>query len=85
MISHLQYNNIELSFSIKLQEINLNLCDEYKPKRKARDENVSAKRADFLNCNSANAFQSLTQDPFQSYLLNIINPLAYDISVEKLV
>ena len=28
--SHLQYYKIDLSFSIKLQEINLYVCEEYK-------------------------------------------------------
>ena len=31
--SHLQYYKIDLSFSIKLQQINLYLCEEYKPQR----------------------------------------------------
>ena len=57
--SHLQYYKIDLSFSIKLQEINLNICGEYKTERKARDpnrteleardENVPAKQADFFS------------------------------------
>ena len=65
--SHLQYYKIDLSFSIKLQEINLNVCQEYKTEREARrsnhapevglnlraarearNENVPAKRADFI-------------------------------------
>ena len=33
--SHLQYYKIDLSYSIKLQEINLNVCEEYKTKREA--------------------------------------------------
>ena len=33
--SHLQYYKIDLSFSIKLQEINLYLCEEYKTEREA--------------------------------------------------
>ena len=37
--SHLQYHKIDLSFSIKLQEINLNLCEEYKTEREARPSN----------------------------------------------
>ena len=38
-----------MSFSIKLQEINLNVCEEYNTKREACDENMPAKRANFLN------------------------------------
>ena len=45
--SHLQYYKIDLSFSIKLQEINLNVCEEYKTEREALNDNVPAKRADF--------------------------------------
>ena len=37
--SHLQYYKINLSFSIKLQEINLYLCEKYKSQREARDPN----------------------------------------------
>ena len=56
---YLQYYKIDLSFSIKLQNINLNVYEKYLYKtkrkaerlniseRKARDENVLAKRADF--------------------------------------
>ena len=63
--SHLQYYNIDLSFSIKLQEINLHVCEEYKTEREAqrsnrapkarsnsraaRGEDVLAKRGDFFN------------------------------------
>ena len=56
--SHLQYYKIDLSFSIKLQETNLNVCEEYKTereiqtersaRREAYNENVHAKRADFF-------------------------------------
>ena len=46
---YLQYYKIDLSFSIKLQELNLNLCKEYKTEREARDEKVSAKQTYFLN------------------------------------
>ena len=55
---HLQYYKIVLKFSIKLQEINLNVCKEHQTERKARrsncafkfarDENMPAKRADFI-------------------------------------
>ena len=54
--SHSQYYKIDLCFSIKLQEINLYVCEEYKTDREVRDanrtehkaryENVPAKRAD---------------------------------------
>ena len=37
--SHLQYYKIDLSFSIKLQEINLYVCEEYKTEREARQSN----------------------------------------------
>ena len=37
--SDLQYYKIDLGFSIKLQEINLNVCEEYKTKREAQDPN----------------------------------------------
>ena len=40
---------IDLSFSTKLQEINLNLCEKYKTKREARDDNVPVKQADFIS------------------------------------
>ena len=33
--SHLQYYKIDLSFSTKLQEINSNVCEEYKTEREA--------------------------------------------------
>ena len=33
--SYLQYNEIDLSYSIKLQEINLNVCEDYKTEREA--------------------------------------------------
>ena len=33
--SHLQYYKIDSSFSIKLQEINLHVCDEYMIEREA--------------------------------------------------
>ena len=59
--SHRQYYNIDLSFRIKLQEINLYVCEEYKAEREARrsnralklasearDENVPAKRTDLF-------------------------------------
>ena len=36
---HLQHFTIDLSFSIKLQEINLNVCEGYKIERKARGPN----------------------------------------------
>ena len=55
--SHLQYYKIDLSFRIKLQEINLYVCEEYKTEREARrpnralklanNENVPPRRADF--------------------------------------
>ena len=37
--SHLQYYKIDSSLSIKLQEINLNICEEYKSEREARGPN----------------------------------------------
>ena len=37
--SHLQYYKIDLSFSINLQEINWNECEECKTKREARQSN----------------------------------------------
>ena len=37
--SHLQYYKIDLSFSIKLKEINLYVREEYKTERKARQSN----------------------------------------------
>ena len=50
--SHLQYYKIDLRFSIKLQEINFNACEEYKTKRDdrvtlkfTRDEDVPVKCA----------------------------------------
>ena len=46
--SHLQYYKIDSNFSIKLQEINLNVCEEYEIGSEARDENVPAKWADFF-------------------------------------
>ena len=33
--SYLQYNKIDFSFNIKLQAINLSVCDEYKTEREA--------------------------------------------------
>ena len=39
--SHLQYYKSDLSFSIKLQGINLNICKEYKTEREARGPNRS--------------------------------------------
>ena len=44
-ISHLQYNKIDLSFSIKLQEKNLHVNEEYKSKCKARDPNRMKREA----------------------------------------
>ena len=43
--SHLQYYKIDLSFNIKKQEINLNLCDEYKTERETRRWNRARKLA----------------------------------------
>ena len=37
--SLLQYYKIDLSFSIKLQEINLNVCEEYKTEREVQQSN----------------------------------------------
>ena len=37
--SYLQYYKIDLCFSIKLQKINLYVCEEYKTERKARRSN----------------------------------------------
>ena len=45
--SDLQYYKIELSFSIKLQEINLNVGVEHETKREVRVESMPG-RADFL-------------------------------------
>ena len=36
---HLQYYKIDLSFSTKLQEINLNVCEEYKTESETRGPN----------------------------------------------
>ena len=44
---HLQYYEIDLSFSIKLQEIKLNVCEEYKTEREARGSNNGAWSATF--------------------------------------
>ena len=60
--SHLQYYKIDLSFSIKLQEINLYVCEEYKIEREAHDENVVAKRVDFFI-----QFQSMTANPSRNF------------------
>ena len=46
--SHSQYYEIDLSFSLKLKEINLNVYEEHKNEREARDESVHAKQADFF-------------------------------------
>ena len=56
--SHLQYNKNNLIFSINLQKINLNLCEEYKTQREAQrshhalkcanDDNMPAKRTNVL-------------------------------------
>ena len=46
----LQNYKIDLSFSIKLQEINLNVCEEYKTECKARDPNRTERKARRLNC-----------------------------------
>ena len=53
--SHQQYYKIDLIFIIKLQERNLNACQEYETEREAqgpnrtqRDKNVPAERADFF-------------------------------------
>ena len=37
---HPQYYKIDLSFSIKLEEIKLNVCDEYKTEREVRRTNL---------------------------------------------
>ena len=39
--SHLQYYKIDLSFSIKLQEINLYVCEEYKTEREKKTSIIS--------------------------------------------
>ena len=39
--SHLQYYKIDLNFSIKLHEINLYVCEEYKTKREIQTEHIS--------------------------------------------
>ena len=51
--SHIPYIKIDFSFSIKLQEINLYIWEEYKTEREARDENVPARQADFFFFKSA--------------------------------
>ena len=38
-MQRVQYYKIDLSFSIKLQGINLYVCEEYKSEREARDLN----------------------------------------------
>ena len=48
MINIYNVKKIDLSFSIKLREINFYVCEEYKTEREARDENVPAKGADFV-------------------------------------
>ena len=45
---HLQNYKTDLSFSIELQEININVCEEYKTEREARDENLPARRVDLF-------------------------------------
>ena len=52
--SHLQYNKIDLSFSIKLQELNLNVCEKYRIEREARKEDMPEKRADFCHYTASN-------------------------------
>ena len=57
---YLQHYKIYLSFSIKLQEINLNVCKELKNEREARrlnrvpyvGSNLQAKRAEFFTLSS---------------------------------
>ena len=58
--SHPQFYKIDLSFSIKLQEINLYVCEEHKTEREARDpnrmereerrSNISGRKARRSNC-----------------------------------
>ena len=47
--SYLQYYKIDLSFSIKLQEINLYVYKEYKTEREARQLNIFHKKQKYIN------------------------------------
>ena len=62
--SHLQYYKIDSSFSIELQEINLNICEERMTEHEVRDENVSVKWADFKTGNTYFLFRILIPDDF---------------------
>ena len=44
-ILYLQYYKIDLTFRIKLQEINSNVCEEYKSEREARGPNRTVHEA----------------------------------------
>ena len=43
--SHLKYYKIDLNFSMKLQEINLYVCEEYKTEREARHSDILEREA----------------------------------------
>ena len=48
--SHPQYYKLDFCFSIKLQEINLNLCEEYKTARSATIESCALGALKLASC-----------------------------------
>ena len=49
---------MDLSFSIKLQEINLNVCEEHKTERETGGSNISEREAGGSNISEREARQS---------------------------
>ena len=56
--SHLQYHKNDSSSRIKLQEINLHVCKEYKSEREARDPNRTGRGARRSNISEHEAQRS---------------------------
>ena len=53
-----------MSFSIKLQETNLNVWKERMAEREAREKNVSAKRSDFCSISFNNVYENFKYDVY---------------------
>ena len=73
---HLQYYKIDLSFSIKLQQINLYVCEEYKTKREAQRSNISERKARRTN-RAPWALVEQIFSPTSRFILQLLHSFIY--------
>ena len=66
--SYLQYYKIDLSFSIKLHERKLNVCEEYKTEPNSENKKIVARAIKYIEChNKKMPVQNFESNDFYSF------------------